>query len=68
MKLRKHQEPKRLTVYVGDYTDKLSRIPAMAHDDDERPTREDLRYGETLFNRSPVRLPGVFRRGGGRKA
>jgi hypothetical protein len=67
MKLRKHQEPEP-TVYVGDHVDKLSRIPAMAHDEDERPTREDQRYGETLFNRAPVPLPRVFRRGRKRKA
>ena len=64
MKLRKHRErdAKRPTVYVGDYTDRLSRIPPVAHDDDERQTREDLRYGETLFNRSPVPVPRIFRR------
>ena len=67
MKLRKHQEPEP-TVYVGDHTDKLSRIPAIAHDEDDRPTREDQRYGETLFNRAPVPLPRVFRRGRKRQA
>ena len=29
--------------------------------------REDQRYGETLFNRAPVPLPRIFRRGGKRK-
>jgi hypothetical protein len=67
MKLRKHREPDaKPTVYVGDHTDKLSRIPAMAHDEDERLTREDHRYGETLFNRSPVPLPRIFGGGGKR--
>ena len=68
MKLRRHDEPEaKPTGYVGDYADKLSRIPAMRHDEDERQTREDHRYGETLFNRAPVPLPRIFRRSGGRK-
>ena len=68
MKLRRNQAPDaKPTVYVGDHTDKLTRIPSIAHDDDERPTREDQRYGETLFNRAPVPLPRIFRRGGKRK-
>jgi hypothetical protein len=68
MKLRKPREPDAPpTIYVGDHTDKLTRIPAMRHDEDERPTREDQRYGETLFNRSPVPLPRIFQRGGKRK-
>jgi hypothetical protein len=49
-------------VYVGDHTDKLSRVRALPHDDDERPSREDLTYGETMFNRSPVPLPRFLRR------
>ena len=68
MKLRRHREPDAPpTIYVGDHTDKLMRIPAMRHDDDERQTREDQHYGEMLFNRAPVPLPRVFRRGGKRK-
>jgi hypothetical protein len=67
MKLRRKQAPDaKPTIYVGDHTDKLSRIRPIAHDDDERQSREDQRYGETLFNRSPVPLPRVFR-GGKRK-
>jgi hypothetical protein len=57
MKLRRsgdEPDPPRL---VGDHADKLSRVPALAHDDDERPSREDLDYGGTLFNRSPIPLP-----------
>jgi hypothetical protein len=64
MKLRRPRaEEKPFSGYVGDYADKLSRVPAIAHDEDEAPTREDLRYGETLFNRSLVPLPRPFRRG-----
>ena len=27
------------------------------HDEDEQPTREDRRFGRTIFNRPPVPLP-----------
>jgi hypothetical protein len=54
---RERREPPRPTVYVGDYTHKLSRIPAMAHDEDERQRREDMDYGKRLFGQSPVPLP-----------
>ena len=43
--------------YVGDHGDKLSRIRPLAHDEDECPRREDMAYGETIFNRAPVPLP-----------
>jgi hypothetical protein len=47
MKRRKSGPP---TVYVGDHTDRLSRIPSHHHDPDERPSREDLRaHGSQLF-------------------
>ena len=50
------------TVYVGDHIDKLSRIRPIAHDDDnERQSREDLHYCESLFERSPVPLPRAVR-------
>ena len=45
------------TVYVGDHTHRLSRIPALSHDDDERRRREDLDYGKNLFSDTPVPLP-----------
>ena len=45
------------TVYVGDHTDKLSRIPAHLHDEDERPRREDQDYGKRLFANPLVPLP-----------
>jgi hypothetical protein len=50
------------TGYVGDHADKLSRIRPFEHDEDERPRREDLTYGETIFNRAPVPLPRFLRR------
>jgi len=46
--------PPRPTVYVGDYTHKLSRIRPLAHDDDERQTREDRDYARTLFTEPTV--------------
>ena len=45
----------------GDHADKLSRIRPLEHDEDERPRREDLTYGETIFNRAPVPLPRFLR-------
>jgi hypothetical protein len=45
------------TVYVGDYTDRLTRIPALAHDDDERQRREDHDYAKNFFTDPPVPLP-----------
>jgi hypothetical protein len=45
------------TGYVGDHADKLSRIRPLAHDEDERPRREDRDYGQTIFTRPPVPLP-----------
>lgn len=53
------------TGYVGDHADKLSRIRPLAHDEDERPRREDREYGQTIFTRPPVPLPRFLK--GGRK-
>ena len=41
---------------------RLGGVRALAHDDDERPSREDRSYGETIFTRPPVPLPKVLRR------
>ena len=61
--LRKHKEPDAgPTVYVGDHTDKLMRIRPIFHDEDERQSREDLHYCESLFERSPAPLPRSLRR------
>lgn len=40
---------------------RLAGIRALARDDDERPSREDLTYGETIFNRGVVPLPRFLR-------
>ena len=60
MKLRRSRNESP-TGYVGDHADKLSRIRPLDHDEDERPRREDLAYGETIFNRAPVPLPRFLR-------
>ena len=40
---------------------RLAGVRAIAHDEDERPSREDLTYGETIFNRGVVPLPRFLR-------
>jgi len=55
-------------VYVGDHTDKLSRLRPIRHDEDERPTAEDRQYGTHMFNRSPIPLPRFLRGGPRRRA
>jgi hypothetical protein len=55
------ESPSRPTGHVGDVADKLSRIPPLPHDEDERPSREDRAYGSTIFTRPPVPLPRFLR-------
>jgi len=52
---RRHPTPP--TTYVGDHADKLSRIPALSVDDEERTRREDKDYAKNLFTDPPVPLP-----------
>ena len=53
---RKRTEPP--TVYVGDHTDRLSRIPGRFHDPDERPSRQDLApQGSQIFRLPDDLLP-----------
>jgi hypothetical protein len=42
---------------VGDHADKLSRIQPIIHDEDERQSREDRDYGQTIFTRGVTVLP-----------
>jgi hypothetical protein len=56
------------TGYVGDHADKLSHVSPFAHDEDERPSREDMDYGSTIFNRPPVPLPRFLRSAKKRRA
>ena len=51
------------TGYVGDHADKLSSVRPLPHDEDERPSREDRAYGQTIFTRPPVPLPRFLTRG-----
>jgi hypothetical protein len=43
--------------HPSDPTDKLAGVRPLEHDEDEQPTREDRRFGRTIFNRPPVPLP-----------
>jgi hypothetical protein len=36
---------------------RLSGVRGLPHDDDERPSREDADYGQTIFTRGTVSLP-----------
>jgi hypothetical protein len=40
---------------------RLDGIRPLAHDEDERPSREDRSYGETIFTRGVVPLPRFLR-------
>jgi hypothetical protein len=36
---------------------RLGGLRGLQHDEDERPSREDAGYGQTIFSRPPVPLP-----------
>jgi hypothetical protein len=40
-------------------------VPSIAHDEDERPSREDMDYRSTIFSRPTVPMPRFLR--GGKK-
>ncbi|HET8757119.1 MAG TPA: hypothetical protein VFM58_13960 [Solirubrobacteraceae bacterium] len=44
---------------------RLGGVRGIAHDDEERPSREDRGYGQTIFTRRPVPFPKWL--GGGKK-
>jgi hypothetical protein len=48
-----------------DHASRLSGIHRLQHDEDERPSREDASYGQTIFTRPPVPLPRWL--GGGKR-
>jgi hypothetical protein len=50
------QPPKSVTTPVSD-TARLGGIRGLPHDDDERPSREDAAYGQTIFTHGTVPLP-----------
>jgi hypothetical protein len=57
---RRESAPAPSAGLVGDHADKLSRIRPIVHDDDERPSREDRDYGQTIFTRGAVPLPRLL--------
>ena len=57
MKRRRRPENEASPTVVDDHADKLSGVRPTPHDDDERPRREDLDYGSTIFTRPPVPMP-----------
>jgi len=60
--MRKRTEPSVESPPQPEPEGRLGGVRALAHDDDERPSREDRTYGETIFTRPPVPLPKVLRR------
>jgi hypothetical protein len=57
MSLRR-SKPDPPAVHVGDHTDRLSAIRSHVHDeDDDRPSREDLKPHGSQFFKMPVELP-----------
>jgi hypothetical protein len=53
MRRRRHEDPPPSPPEPS----RLSGARRMAHDEDERPSREDRDYGSTIFTRPPVPLP-----------
>jgi hypothetical protein len=55
------KRPKPATPSPPQAPSRLGGVRALAHDEDERPSREDRTYGETIFNRGVVPLPRFLR-------
>ena len=57
--LRRSKDGKetRSSADADERADRFGGIPAVPHDDDERPRREDMDYGQTIFTRRPIPLP-----------
>ena len=53
--------PKPSTAPKPSATSRLSGVRGLAHDDDERPSREDADYGQTIFTRGTVPVPRWLR-------
>jgi hypothetical protein len=53
--------PKPTTTPKPETASRLSGIRGLPHDEDERPSREDADYGQTIFTREPVPLPRWLR-------
>jgi hypothetical protein len=50
---------------ADDPAGKLSHVPSIAHDEDERPSREDMEYRSTIFSWPTVPMARFLR--GGKK-
>ncbi|HKG65667.1 MAG TPA: hypothetical protein VKB28_16480 [Solirubrobacteraceae bacterium] len=55
------KRPKPVTPSPPQAAGRLGGVRSLAHDEDERPSREDRTYGETIFNRGVVPLPKFLR-------
>jgi hypothetical protein len=55
--VKKARKPKPPTTPTSQSSSRLSGVRGLSHDDDERPSREDAEYGQTIFSREPVPLP-----------
>jgi hypothetical protein len=53
MRRRRHEDPSPTPAEPG----RLSGTRPLAHDEDDRPSREDRDYGSTIFTRPAVPLP-----------
>ena len=51
------RKPSPVTPPAPDSGSRFSGVPRLQHDEDERPSREDISYGQTIFTRPPVPLP-----------
>ena len=49
------------TPATSETVSRLSGVRGLPHDEDERPSREDADYGQTIFTREPVPLPRWLR-------
>jgi hypothetical protein len=55
------KRPKPATPSPPQAPSRLGGVRALAHDEDERPSREDRTSGEKIFNRGVVPLPRFLR-------
>ena len=60
MKKPRHRDPTDAPAAPPAPEDRFGGMRPLAIDDDERPSREDKAYGETIFNRATVPLPGFL--------
>jgi hypothetical protein len=61
--VKKPQAPKPPTTTTSKTASRLGGVRGLPHDDDERPSGEDIDYGQTIFTRETVPLPRWLKRG-----